>query len=125
MAYRQILGSASALRCAAPLAVALLLSACGQKGPAAPAAATAAVATPAIQKIYDATCRSCHAVPASGAPQTGDARAWAPRLAQGADTLLDHAINGYKGMPPMGMCPQCSEDDFTALIGYMSGSALK
>ncbi|MBE0763098.1 cytochrome c5 family protein, partial [Escherichia coli] len=49
---------------------------------------------------------------ASGAPLTGDAAAWAPRLAQGIDTLLDHSINGYKGMPPMGMCMQCSEEQF-------------
>jgi cytochrome c5 len=116
------------------LAVSLLagsaLAACGQQqagSPStsgAPTAATVA-ASPAVQKLYDTSCKSCHAVPASGAPQTGDAKAWAPRVAQGLDTLLDHAINGYKGMPPMGMCPQCSEDDFTALIEYMSGRKLQ
>ena len=113
--------------------MALALAACGNGGssstavasaPAA-AAAPAAAPSPAIQKIYDTTCKSCHAVPASGAPQFGDAKAWAPRLAQGKDTLIQHAIDGFKGMPPMGMCPQCSEDDFAALISYMSGTQLK
>ncbi len=46
----------------------------------------------------------------------------APRLAQGIDTLLDHSINGYKGMPPMGMCMQCSEEQFRALIDFMSAA---
>ncbi|KFF33545.1 cytochrome C [Pseudomonas aeruginosa VRFPA01] len=50
------------------------------------------------------------------------AAAWAPRLAQGMDTLLDHSINGYKGMPPMGMCMQCSEEQFRALIEFMSAA---
>ena len=112
--------------------VSLMLAACGQKSAdgnsATPAAAPAAVAVtsadPAIQKIFDTTCKSCHGVPASGAPQAGDSKAWAPRVAQGKDALIDHAINGFKGMPPMGMCPQCSEKDFTALIEMMSGAKL-
>ena len=104
------------------------LSACGggasSDTPAAPAT-PAATATPAVMKLYEQTCHNCHAVPASGAPQAGDGKAWAPRVAQGRDTLLDHTINGYKSMPPMGTCTQCSEADFTALIEYMSGAQLK
>ncbi|WP_438268982.1 c-type cytochrome [Pseudomonas piscis] len=63
--------------------------------------------------------------PASGAPLAGDAKAWAPRLAQGADILLDHSINGYQGMPPMGQCMQCSEEQFLALISFMSGHSFQ
>lgn len=120
------------LALAATLFGSLLLSACGQKAAdasskAAPGAAVAAVTSsdPTIQKIYDTTCKSCHGIPASGAPQAGDKAAWAPRVAQGKDVLIDHAINGFKGMPPMGMCPQCSEKDFVALIEMMSGASLK
>lgn len=98
----------------------LSLAACG-KPASAPAVQAAAPADPALAALYDSSCKDCHANPASGAPQSGDAQAWAPRLQQGADTLLDHTINGYQGMPPMGMCMQCSEDDFAALIAYMSG----
>lgn len=109
---------------------AMMLAACGGSpapAPSAPAAsATAAVAaTPAALKLFEQTCRNCHAVPATGAPQAGDRKAWAPRLAQGRETLLDHSINGYKGMPPMGTCAQCTEQDFAALIEYMSGTQLK
>ncbi len=111
---------------------ALVLAACGsgQDGkPAAPATAAAAppppAASPAIQKIYDTTCSNCHGKPGTGAPPAGDAKAWAPRLAQGREIVLGHIINGYKGMPPMGMCMQCAEDDFVAVTEYMSGAKLQ
>lgn len=113
------------------LTAALLLAACGGgNSSAAPAASTAAAApapaaAPAVMKTYEQTCHNCHSMPASGAPQTGDSAAWAPRVAQGRETLVDHSINGYKSMPPMGTCTACTEDDFVALIEYMSGAKLK
>jgi cytochrome c5 len=114
------------LRIAAPLLL-LALAACGNQESAAPVApvALAPAANPAVQKIYDSTCKSCHGSPASGAPQAGDAKAWAPRIAQGKDVVLGHIINGYQRMPPMGMCMQCSEDDFAAVTEYMSGAKLQ
>jgi cytochrome c5 len=133
MAVRALFGRRLAV--AATLTLSLMLAACGQKSaPAAgdstagsaPAPAVAVTAAdPAVQKIYDTTCKSCHGVPASGAPQAGDAKAWGPRIAQGKDVLIDHATNGFKGMPPMGMCPQCSEKDLVSLIEMMSGASLK
>jgi cytochrome c5 len=107
------------------------LAACGgdksEPAPAASAeaAALAPPASPAIEKLYNQTCHNCHTVPASGAPQAGDKVAWAPRVAQGREVLIDHSINGFRSMPPMGTCTQCSEDDFVALIEYMSGAKLK
>lgn len=80
---------------------------------------------PDLKAIYDRSCKNCHSIPASGAPQTGDWRAWAPRVTQGADALLDHTFNGYKRMPPMGTCMDCDEDQYRALIEYMSGTQLK
>lgn len=114
-----------------PLAAALslLLLGCGQSNtPVDKTAPTPTsqlqAATPELQKLYNSTCRNCHSVPASGAPQAGDRTAWTPRLAQGREVLLDHAITGYKGMPPMGGCTQCSEQDFAALIAYMAARPL-
>ncbi|MGH8461637.1 MAG: c-type cytochrome [Stenotrophobium sp.] len=106
----------------------LTLAACGHQGSSQISTAVsepAAQATPATLKLYSTTCHACHSRPESGAPQQGDAKAWAPRVAQGKDTVLAHVVNGYKGMPPMGMCMQCTEDDFTALVEYMSGSKLQ
>jgi cytochrome c5 len=114
---------------ASTLGAVALISACGDHGTgresaAAPPAATAAL-SPELQAVYDRSCKNCHAVPASGAPQSGDAPAWAPRIAQGADILLEHTFSGYKSMPPLGACMDCNEKQYRALIEYMSGAPLK
>lgn len=107
-----------------------LLSACGDHGTAgrvaaaAPPPATVAL-SPELQEVYVRSCKNCHAVPASGAPQSGDAPAWAPRIAQGADILLEHTFSGYKSMPPLGACMDCNEKQYRALIEYMSGASLR
>lgn len=116
--------STSLLSAAALTAFALLLGGCrDEPEPVTPAGARVP-ADPALATLYANTCKTCHANPASGAPLAGDAAAWSPRLAQGVDRLLDHSINGYKGMPPMGLCMQCSEAQFLALIGFMSGQSV-
>lgn len=103
------------------------LSACGQnEAPAAlPSTSVAAAkpADPALDALYAQSCKACHAQAGSGAPQTGDRGAWKPRLAQGVDVLLDHTINGFKGMPPLGSCMDCTEDELKALIEFMSGAS--
>jgi len=103
------------------------LGACGGGSTPAPAVTTtpAAAATPETVKLYEQTCHACHSLPFSGAPQLGDTKAWAPRIAEGRETMLNRAINGYRRMPPMGACTQCTEDQFAALIEYMSGAQLK
>ena len=53
----------------------------------------------------------------------GDARAWAKRRAQGSDVLVAHTVNGYRGMPPLGACGACSEDDLRALVAYLAGAS--
>lgn len=103
--------------------LALALCACGDARPG-PASVTAPPpVSPEIAKLYRQTCRACHATPGTGAPPSFDRAAWAPRLEQGMDTLLLHTIGGYKGMPPMGSCMDCGEEEFIALIRYMAGQA--
>jgi cytochrome c5 len=76
-----------------------------------------------LAQVYDRSCRTCHTNPSTGAPLTGDGEAWASRLAQGNQVLLDHAVRGYKGMPPLGMCPDCNLQQFRDLIAFMSTDA--
>lgn len=73
-----------------------------------------------LADLYASSCQTCHTSADSGAPLTGDVEAWADRLDQGMDTLLDHTIDGFGGMPPLGSCMDCSEEDFEALIEFMS-----
>ncbi|MGJ8670691.1 MAG: c-type cytochrome [Oceanococcus sp.] len=101
---------------------AFAISACGQSGNTSSAAvAKMADADPATMEIYNRSCISCHTNGAGGAPRTGDLTAWAPRVEQGMELLLEHTMAGYKGMPPMGMCMECNDEQFAALIEYMAG----
>jgi cytochrome c5 len=75
------------------------------------------------KKIYDASCMACHAAGVAGAPKMGDKASWAPRIAQGADTLHTHAIKGFQGkagmMPPKGGNMSLKDDDVKAAVDYM------
>lgn len=74
----------------------------------------------AIVTKYNRSCISCHASGAANAPRTGDAKAWAPRLIKGMDALVENVNKGFKAMPPKGLCMDCSDADYKALIEYMS-----
>ena len=68
---------------------------------------------------YGSSCAACHATGAAGAPKVGDKGAWKNRIAQGMDTLLDHAINGFKGMPAKGGNASLSDEAVEAAVEYM------
>jgi|SRR5688572_16472608 cytochrome c5 len=60
--------------------------------------ATAGPALPTDgSSAYSAACSACHGAGIAGAPKVGDKAAWAPRVAQGKDTLYKHAIEGFNG----------------------------
>jgi cytochrome c5 len=54
------------------------------------------------EAVYKLACSACHTPGVAGAPKTGDAAAWAPRMKQGFDTLVKHAVEGFKTMPAKG-----------------------
>ena len=83
------------------------------------AAAPVAVKAPSAKGTYDVKCFACHGTGAAGAPKLGDKGAWAPRVAQGIDTLYDHALNGFNAMPPKGTCMDCSDDTIKIVVDYM------
>jgi cytochrome c5 len=84
--------------------------------------AAGALAQPDMAK-YDKSCKVCHANGAAGAPKTGDAAAWEPRMAKGMDVLVASVNNGLNAMPPKGMCFDCTDADYAALIEYMATPA--
>ncbi len=75
---------------------------------------------PKIKGKYDKACTFCHATGAAGAPKFGDTAAWKPRLATGVDKLLLSVKNGKNAMPAKGMCNDCTDADYKALIHYIS-----
>ena len=54
------------------------------------------------EQVYGTVCVSCHANGSLNAPKFGDSAAWAPRLPQGYDVLLTHALKGKGAMPAQG-----------------------
>ena len=62
--------------------------------------ASAPVALRSGEEVYKGQCTACHAIGAAGAPKTGDAAAWAPRVKTGLDALLNSALKGKGAMPP-------------------------
>ncbi len=72
---------------------------------------------------YDASCAACHVAGVAGAPKVGDSAAWKDRVAQGMDTMVEHAIKGYQGkagyMPPKGGFANLSDDQVKEAVAYM------
>jgi cytochrome c5 len=62
------------------------------------------------EQVYQAVCSACHASGAAGAPKFGNAGDWAPRIAQGYDTLWHTALSGKGAMPARG---GTSPDDYS------------
>ncbi|MCG6859933.1 MAG: c-type cytochrome [Chromatiaceae bacterium] len=93
-------------------------------GPGSDASLVALAATPAAEDglglaIYRKACIACHATGAVNAPKLGDNAAWAPRLSQGLDQLLQKSIDGMGAMPPRGTCMDCSDRDLKVAIEYI------
>lgn len=105
----------------------LTLCACSGSDPAASSNVSSAGVNEQIslsveqEKTFLRTCALCHGVSGTGAPAPHDMQAWAPRNVQGMEVLLDHTINGVGSMPPMGMCMECTQEDFAVFIQFMSG----
>jgi cytochrome c5 len=79
-----------------------------------------AAAPRSAEKIYNTYCIACHASGAAGAPIKGDAQQWQPRIAQGQDVLVNHAINGFNAMPARGTCSDCSDDEIAATVKFLT-----
>lgn len=71
---------------------------------------------------YEASCKACHEVAGSGAPLTGDEKAWSEVLAQPFEDVIQKVINGYQGMPPLGQCFDCNQEDLENLVYHMASA---
>jgi len=92
-----------------------------------PEAAASALTGP---EVYNTVCIACHHPPGlGGAPALGDGDAWAPRIAQGVETLIDHALGGYSGstgiMPRKGGRLDLSDEEIIGAVEYMVEQAAR
>lgn len=108
-----------------PPLLGLTLAGCGREAPpsAPPTAASAApLADARLAALYERACANCHDATGTGAPARGDRTAWTPREAAGLPALLASVRAGKGAMPPMGWCPECTDEDFAALIAHLRGA---
>ncbi|MES2018756.1 MAG: c-type cytochrome [Pseudomonadota bacterium] len=76
------------------------------------------------EAVYTGNCLACHGSGAAGAPKFGDAAAWGPRIAQGYDVLVKHAIEGFKvAMPARGGNPDLDDIEVAGAVAYMANKA--
>lgn len=75
------------------------------------------------EAVYKTTCAACHGSGAAGAPKVGDAASWGPRIAQGYDKLLQHAVQGLRAMPAKGGNPDLDDVEVGRAIVYMANQS--
>jgi cytochrome c5 len=75
------------------------------------------------EALYQKSCFACHSTGAAGAPLAHNAAAWKPRMAKGMPALLQSVKSGFNAMPPTGLCADCTDEEYTALIEFMAAPA--
>jgi cytochrome c5 len=75
------------------------------------------------EAVYTAVCAACHASGLAGAPKIGDPAGWGTRIAQGYETLVKHAIEGIRAMPPKGGNPDLDDVEVARAVVYMANQS--
>jgi cytochrome c5 len=93
------------------------------KSAPAPVPAPQAAAKPTAgangKPVYDKVCAVCHAAGVAGAPKPGDKAAWAPRLQQGMDALVQSVVKGKGAMPPKAGNPALTDAEIRAAVDFL------
>ena len=76
-------------------------------------------------QIFNKICIQCHAADSSvpNAPKIENNGDWAPRIAQGFDTLFQHALNGFNAMPAKGGAADLTDQELKRVITYMANKS--
>ena len=87
---------------------------------------------PQVQKsgeqVVNGICIACHGTGVLNSPKIGDSAAWGPRISQGYETLIKHAISGIRAMPARGGNADLSDTEVAGAVAYMankSGASFK
>ena len=76
-------------------------------------------------QIFNKICIQCHGADKSvpNAPKIENNGDWAPRIAQGFDTLFQHALNGFNAMPAKGGAADLTDQELKRVITYMANKS--
>ncbi len=83
--------------------------------------ATTAQLTTRQTNLLANNCLQCHARPNIDVPLMGKAEDWKDRVKKGEDELLKNVVQGVRGMPPLGYCSACTEQDLRVLTRMVAG----
>ena len=72
------------------------------------------------EQVYNQVCKACHETGALGSPKFGDKAAWSKVIAQGQATVVDHALKGYKAMPPKGGNADLENVEVERAVAFMA-----
>ncbi|EGV35387.1 c-type cytochrome [Neisseria weaveri] len=77
------------------------------------------------EQIFNKVCIQCHASDSivANAPRLTNNGDWAPRIAQGFDTLFKHALEGFNTMPAKGGASDLTDDELKRAIVYMTNQS--
>jgi cytochrome c5 len=82
----------------------------------------AAKAVRAGEEVYKAQCSACHAMGVAGSPKFGDTAAWAPRLKNTFEYLVNSALKGKNAMSAQGG-GEYSDLEIARAVAYMTSAA--
>jgi cytochrome c5 len=75
------------------------------------------------EEVTKAVCAMCHAAGLMQAPTIGNKEQWAPRIAQGYETLVQHAIAGIRNMPARGGNPDLTDGEIANAVAHMANAS--
>lgn len=71
------------------------------------------------KSVFNHTCLTCHGNSVLDAPRIGDMPVWQPRLAQGLDILIQHALKGHGRMPAKGGYSSLTDYEVSSAVAYV------
>jgi cytochrome c5 len=71
------------------------------------------------KSVFNRTCLTCHGNSVRDAPRIGDMHVWQPRLAQGLDVLVEHALDGHGRMPAKGGYSTLTDHEVSSAVAYV------
>jgi len=87
------------------------------------AAGAASGAEKSGEEVVKAVCSMCHAAGLMNSPKIGDKGQWQPRIAQGYETLIKHAIEGIRAMPARGGNPALTDGEIASAVAHMANAS--
>ena len=75
------------------------------------------------EKMYNDSCKLCHATDSMGAPAVGSVGSWDAVMVKGLDKVVHNAVAGMGGMPPKGGNMDLSDADVKEIVEFMIDSS--